>query len=167
MLNKWNPLCLSPWQTTPCDRACPPPAGKSPRLTGDVRRFLRVDAEGVKHLKVCPLHLYGVVDGPGLCGGHRLGEGTGMVVMTTVKWYGRGWRGDGWPSQGAWPHTLGKGLTPVGSRVQFPSTQNLYWCSPSGKSTMATKLLWLTLGETTRDFIYLYEEIYLHKPKRF
>lgn len=34
-------------------------------------------------------------------------------------------------------------LTPVGSRVHCPSTQNLYWCSPSGKSTTAAKLFWL------------------------
>merc|ERR1719244_2195259 len=34
---------------------------------------------------------------------------------------------------------------PLGSSSQFPSTQNLYWCSPSGRSTMATKLLRLLL----------------------
>lgn len=36
-------------------------------------------------------------------------------------------------------------LTPVGSRVHWPSTQNLYWCSPSGRSTIATKFFWLDL----------------------
>lgn len=34
-------------------------------------------------------------------------------------------------------------LTPVGSNVHCPSTQNLYWCSPSGRSTIATKFFWL------------------------
>ena len=35
------------------------------------------------------------------------------------------------------------GLTSDGSWTHCPSTKNLYWCSPSGRSRMATKSLWL------------------------
>lgn len=44
-----------------------------------------------------------------------------------------------------------RSLTPVGSSVHWPSTQNLYWCSPSGRSTMATKLFWLR-ADTTASY---------------
>lgn len=34
-------------------------------------------------------------------------------------------------------------VTSDGSWTHWPSTKNLYWCSPSGRSRIATKSLWL------------------------
>lgn len=45
-------------------------------------------------------------------------------------------------------------VTSDGSWSHWPSTKNLYWCSPSGSSKIATKSLWLQKKKKRKENIY-------------
>lgn len=120
--------------------------------TWHVRAFLWIHHERIEHLKVCRLHLDDVVDRAELVGHHRLKRRKGQcydgftVLMED---------GDDWCL-----------VTSVGSWVHCPSTKNLYWCSPSGNSTITTKLFWLLKKQVKNNVKLTGFEVYLKDISR-
>lgn len=117
--------------------------------TWDVCRILWVNPEGIKHFKVSCLHLDDVIDRASFRRHHSLGKSVNRNLLHCECWIGMcsGRR----CNNSTIIQILSFGLlTPVGSRVHWPSTQNLYWCSPSGRSTIATKFFWLGLRNSHR-----------------